>query len=452
MNIILLSGGSGKRLWPLSNNSRSKQFLKLLKNEDGNYESMVQRVYRQIREAGIDAHIVVATGASQVDSIRSQLGKNVDVVVEPERRDTFPAIALASVYLAAERQMDRDEVVLALPVDPYADIEYFHTMVQMEQAVKAGIADMVLMGIQPTYPSEKYGYIVPETQPVINGRLFAWPVDRFQEKPSLDKARVLLDEGAKWNGGVFAFKLGYLLDIISGGRGLESLGGFETFRSHYGDLKKISFDYEVVEKAESIAMVPYNGKWKDLGTWNTLSEEIAGASMGNALLGEGTSGTTVINETGMPMVVLGAKDMIVAASPDGILVSDKHASSYLKPYAEQISDRPMYEEMIWGDYRVTDYVEYGDKSRSLTKHMFIQSGKYIGYQSHAKRDEIWTIVDGTGEVIVDGHSRNVRRGDVVYLTTGQKHALRALNDVHLIEVQIGQILEEDDIEQFEWTW
>lgn len=449
MNIILLSGGSGKRLWPLSNNSRSKQFLKLLKNDEGNYESMVQRVYRQIREAGIDAHIVVATGASQVDSIRSQLGKNVDVVVEPERRDTFPAIALASVYLARERQMDRDEVILALPVDPFADIEYFHTMVQMEQAVKSGIADMVLMGIEPTYPSEKYGYIVPEAHPVIDGRLIAWPVDRFQEKPSLDKARTLLDEGAKWNGGVFAFKLGYLLDIVNSRQEIE---GFEAFRNHYSDLKKISFDYEVVEKARSIAMVPYGGKWKDLGTWNTLSEEIAGPAIGNVLLGEGTAGTTVINETGMPMVVLGARDMIVAASPDGILVSDKHASSYLKPYAEQISDRPMYEEMIWGDYRVTDYVEYTDKTRSLTKHMFIQSGRYIGYQAHYKRDEIWTIVDGAGEVIVDGHSRNVRRGDVVYLTAGQRHALRALNDVHLIEVQIGRTLEEDDIEQFEWTW
>ena len=449
MNIILLSGGSGKRLWPLSNNSRSKQFLKLLKNDEGNYESMVQRVYRQIREAGIDAHIVVATGASQVDSIRSQLGKNVDVVVEPERRDTFPAIALASVYLARERQMDRDEVILALPVDPFADIEYFHTMVQMEQAVKSGIADMVLMGIEPTYPSEKYGYIVPEAHPVIDGRLIAWPVDRFQEKPSLDKARTLLDEGAKWNGGVFAFKLGYLLDIVNSRQEIE---GFESFRNHYSDLKKISFDYEVVEKARSIAMVPYGGKWKDLGTWNTLSEEIAGPAIGNVLLGEGTAGTTVINETGMPMVVLGARDMIVAASPDGILVSDKHASSYLKPYAEQISDRPMYEEMIWGDYRVTDYVEYTDKTRSLTKHMFIQSGRYIGYQAHYKRDEIWTIVDGAGEVIVDGHSRNVRRGDVVYLTAGQRHALRALSDVHLIEVQIGRTLEEDDIEQFEWTW
>ncbi len=157
MNIVLLSGGSGKRLWPLSNDSRSKQFLKLLKNEEGQYESMVQRVYGQIRKAGIDAHIVVATGASQVDSIRSQLGKNVDVVVEPERRDTFPAIALASVYLALEKGMDENEVVLVLPVDPYADIEYFHAMIEMEKAVQAGIADMVLMGIRPTYPSEKYG-------------------------------------------------------------------------------------------------------------------------------------------------------------------------------------------------------------------------------------------------------------------------------------------------------
>ncbi|MCB7319573.1 sugar phosphate nucleotidyltransferase [Lacrimispora sp. 210928-DFI.3.58] len=454
MNIVLLSGGSGKRLWPLSNDSRSKQFLKLLKNEEGQYESMVQRVYGQIRKAGIDAHIVVATGASQVDSIRSQLGKNVDVVVEPERRDTFPAIALASVYLALEKGMDENEVVLVLPVDPYADIEYFHAMIEMEKAVQAGIADMVLMGIRPTYPSEKYGYIVPESQPVEAEGVTAWPVKRFQEKPSYEKAKMLLEDGALWNGGVFAFKLGYLLETV---RKYQSFGekgknSFEEFRSHYGCLKKISFDYEVVEKTESIAMIPYEGKWKDLGTWNTLAEEIAEPAMGHVLLGEGTKDTTVINETSLPVIGLGLNNLIVAASPDGILISDKGASSYLKPYAEKVSERPMYEELIWGDYRVTDYVQYADKSCSLTKHTFIQKGRYIGYQCHKKRDEIWTIVDGDGEVIIDGHSRNVRRGDVVYLTAGQKHALRALSDVHLIEVQIGRELEENDIEEFTWTW
>lgn len=449
MNIVLLSGGSGKRLWPLSNDSRSKQFLKLLKNENGEYESMVQRVYRQIRSAGIDAHIVVATGESQVDSIRSQLGKQVDIVVEPERRDTFPAIALAAVYLSKEKKMKEDEVVLVLPVDPYADLEYFHTLVQMEQAVRTGVADMVLMGIKPTYPSEKYGYIVPVNESVMTDKGAVYLVEQFQEKPSLEKARLLLDEGALWNGGVFAFRLGYLLDIIGHYQAADS---YEVFRANYGELKKISFDYQVVEKAHSIAMVTYSGRWKDLGTWNTLSEEIAEPAMGHVLLGEGTVNTTVINETNLPVVVLGTSGLIVAASPDGILISDKHASSYLKPYAEQVAERPMYEELIWGDYRVTDYVQYEDKMRSLTKHMFIHHEKYIGYQSHCMRDEIWTVVDGVGEAVVDGHSRNLRRGDVVYITAGQKHAFRALSDVHMIEVQIGKTLTESDIEEFEWIW
>lgn len=449
MNIVLLSGGSGKRLWPLSNDSRSKQFLKLLKNDSGQYESMVQRVYRQIQEAGIDAHIVVATGASQVDSIRGQLGKKVDIVIEPERRDTYPAIALASAYLAFEKNMPEDEVVVVLPVDPYADLAYFKTLTQMEAAVKSGIADMVLMGIHPTYPSEKYGYIVPQSNPVDMNGTPVYHVERFQEKPSLESAKALLQNVAKWNGGVFAFKLGYLLNII---RGSHPLTGYEQLRSNYADLKKISFDYEVVEKAKSIAMVPYEGNWKDLGTWNTLTEEIAEPAIGRVTLGEGTTQTTVINETPMPVVVLGAENLIVAVSPDGILVSDKHQSSYLKPYVEKINDRPMYEEMVWGEYRVTDYGEYKDKTRSLTKHMFIQEGRYISYQSHSKRDEIWTIVDGNGEVIIEGHGRTLRRGDVVYILAGQKHALRAMSDVHMIEVQIGMILEETDIEQFEWAW
>ena len=162
MNIILLSGGSGKRLWPLSNDHRSKQFLKLLKKEDGSYESMVQRVYRQIKEAGIRANIVIATNNSQVDFIKTQLGEEVDIVVEPERRDTFPAIALSSAYLALEKKADPGEPVLVLPVDPYAELEYFHVIQRMEAAVQQNAADIVLMGIKPTYPSAKYGYIIPE--------------------------------------------------------------------------------------------------------------------------------------------------------------------------------------------------------------------------------------------------------------------------------------------------
>ena len=315
MNIILLSGGAGKRLWPLSNNLRAKQFIKLLRSQDGQYESMVQRVHRQICEANLDAHIIVATSASQIESIRSQLGENVDIVVEPERRDTFPAIALAVVYLAMEKHIGPDEVILVLPVDPYVEIGYFHTMIQMERAVKDGVADIVLMGISPLYPSEKYGYIVPAADIKMPEKGRACPVKQFIEKPSLEKARMLLDEGAKWNGGVFAFKMGYLLDIINRKFVFES---FDTFRSDYRKLKKISFDYEVVEKAESVAMVTYNGGWKDLGSWDVLSEEIGDITIGSVWAGEGTERTMIINETKVPMIVLGAKNMIVSASPEGV--------------------------------------------------------------------------------------------------------------------------------------
>lgn len=184
MNIILLSGGSGKRLWPLSNDTRSKQFLKLLKDGNGNAESMIQRVHGQIKKVGIDANIVVATGKAQIDSIRSQLGNAIDIVLEPERRDTFPAIALSSAYLSLEIKIHPDEVVVVLPVDPYADLEYFTTLLKMEQAVKNGAGELVLMGIKPKYPSEKYGYIVTK-----DDKSAYQKVQRFMEKPTEEKQR-----------------------------------------------------------------------------------------------------------------------------------------------------------------------------------------------------------------------------------------------------------------------
>jgi mannose-1-phosphate guanylyltransferase len=192
MNIILLSGGSGKRLWPLSNEIRSKQFLKLLQSPTGEYESMVQRVYRQIQEAGIEAPIIVATGASQIDSIISQLGCKVEVVLEPERRNTFPAVVLSSAYLALEKGVGLDEVVVVLPVDPYADLEYFTTLIRMESAVKENVADLVLMGIVPSYPSSKYGYIIPSDDQTNDLKLVA----HFVEKPSEEHASVLISDGA----------------------------------------------------------------------------------------------------------------------------------------------------------------------------------------------------------------------------------------------------------------
>ena len=159
MNIILLSGGSGKRLWPLSNDIRSKQFIKIFKSPDGKYESMAQRMYRGIMQVAPGSQITVATSRSQVSAIRNHLGDGIGISVEPCRRDTFPAIALATAYLHDKKDIDGGEPVVVCPVDPYVENDYFESLQELGNQVQHDVAKLLLMGIEPTYPSEKYGYI-----------------------------------------------------------------------------------------------------------------------------------------------------------------------------------------------------------------------------------------------------------------------------------------------------
>ena len=446
MQIILLSGGSGKRLWPLSNNARSKQFLPLLQSPAGDAESMVQRVVRQIGESRLSGTITIATNSSQRDIIINQLGDEVDIVTEPERRDTFPAIALAAGYLSMAKKCSNDEVVVIMPCDPYTETKYFDVIADMVTAVENNAADLVLMGITPTCPSTKFGYVVPCPEDAEKSIL---RVKRFTEKPDVQRAEALLDEGAFWNDGVFAFRLGYMVNVLEK---YITASSFEELHSRYGELPKISFDYEVAEKAESVAVLPFNGKWKDLGTWNSLTEELSSKAIGNVALGEQTENTHVVNELGMPVFCNGVKDIVVASSPDGILVCGKEYSENIKNYLDNLSPRPMYEERRWGSYRVLDSTSYSDGYMSLTKVLQIKSGRYISYQIHNNREEVWTVVDGEGVVVLDGETRNVSRGDVVVINQGQKHAIKATTDLQIVEVQMGSSLVEEDIERFEWEW
>lgn len=447
MQIILLSGGSGSRLWPLSNDARSKQFLRLLPGPDGNEpESMIQRVIRQLKESGLNAEVTVATSLSQRDSVVSQLGKKVHLVAEPSRRSTFPAICLASQYLKKELKCPDDEVVIVMPCDPFTGNGYYEAIKMMADCVEMDFAKLMVMGILPTYPSSKYGYVIPEGEADESGAI---KVKRFTEKPDVEEAERLIARGAKWNGGVFAFRLKYMIDIADS---YVNAPTYMEIRDRYEEFPRISFDYEVAEKEKSIGMISYSGEWKDLGTWNTLSDELAKHYYGDVTLDGSGDNTHVFNELDIPMVCIGTKDLVIAASPDGILVSEKSKSEKIKQYARELKTRPMFEERRWGFYRVIDHYETPSGFSSLTKHLTLHPGCSISYQRHSSRSEVWTFIEGEGIFVLDGIKMKVKEGDTVIIPVGHKHTLKAITRLSFIEVQTGSNLIEEDIERFEFDW
>ena len=435
MNIILLSGGSGKRLWPLSNEVRSKQFIKLFKDENGEYESMVERVYRQITTVDPDAKVTIATSKNQASAIKNQLGEKASICVEPCRRDTFPAIALAAAYLHDELGASRDDAVVVCPVDPYVDNTYYEAVQKLQELAEAGIANLTLMGIEPTYPSEKYGYIIPENGADVS------KVKEFKEKPDTETAKKYLSQNALWNAGIFAFKMGYLVDKA------HSMIDFEDYRdlfNKYDTLTKISFDYAVVEKETSIQVMRYKGSWKDVGTWNMMAEVMADQTKGRVILDETCENTHVVNELNVPILCMGCKDMIVAASGDGILISDKERSGYMKPYVEKIETEAKFAEKSWGTYTVID-VQKG----SMTVKLSMRAGESLSYHMHNYREEVWTVVSGKGKAIVDGMEQLLRTRDVITIAAGCKHTVEALAPLDIIEVQLGEEISVSDKIKFD---
>ena len=435
MNIVLLSGGSGKRLWPLSNDIRSKQFIKIFKGVDGDYESMLQRVYRQIRTVDAVAPITVATSKTQVSAICNQLGDNVSISVEPCRRDTFPAIVLAICYLHDVLKISAEETVVICPVDPYVENEYFAALEELSKLAEQEETGLVLLGITPTYPSEKYGYILPETDADVS------KVNTFKEKPDEKAAAEYISQGALWNGGVFACKLKYVLEKA---HALLDFTDYYDLYAKYETLPKISFDYAVVEQEKNIKVKRFNGSWKDLGTWNTLTEAMEEQAIGQAIMNEQCQNLHVLNELDVPVLCMGLKDMVVSASPEGILVANKEQSSYIKSFVDAIKQQVMFAEKSWGSFRVLDVGE-----NSLTIKVTLKAGNKMNYHSHERRDEVWTIISGSGRTIVDGMEQQVTAGDVITMQAGCRHTIIADSELEVMEVQLGREISVHDKQKFE---
>ena len=434
MNIVLLSGGSGKRLWPLSNDIRSKQFIKIFKTEDG-YESMVQRVYRQIKKVDNDATVTIATSKTQVSAIHNQLGEDVGVSVEPCRRDTFPAIALATAYLVDVMGIDPEESVVVCPVDPYVEDDYFEALKSLSDQADKGEANLVLMGIEPTYPSEKYGYIIPESAEQTSF------VNTFKEKPSEAVAKEYIAQGALWNGGVFVYKLKYVMERA---HQLIDFVDYQDLFNKYDTLTKISFDYAVVEHEDKIQVQRFAGMWKDLGTWNTLTEGMEESIIGKGVMNENCDGVHILNELDVPVLAMGLHDVVICASREGILVSDKEQSSYIKPFVDKFEQQIMFAEKSWGSYKVMDV-----EAESMTIKVTLNASHSMNYHSHKNRDEVWVVLAGTGKTIVDGYEQVVKAGDVITMSAGCRHTIMADTELKLIEVQLGKDINVKDKQKFE---
>ena len=200
----------------------------------------------------------------------------------------------------------------------------------------------------------------------------------------------------------------------------------------------------MVEKEDDIQVLRFSGQWKDLGTWNTLTEAMEEASVGECMLSDTCENVHVINELDVPVLCMGLKDVVVSASPEGILVSDKEQSSYIKPFVDQIDQQIMFAEKSWGSFRVLDI-----EDESMTIKVTLNPGHSMNYHSHERRDEVWTIISGSGRTIVDGMEQPVTAGDVITMQAGCRHTIIADTELKVIEVQLGKEISVHDKQKFE---
>ena len=444
MYYVLLSGGSGRRLWPLSSDVRPKQYLKLVNKENNTMDScsMLQRVWEQLEYAGMANNTVITAGENQVELIHSQI-KPRGIAVEPKGRDTFPAIMLSCAYLYSELKAQKEDYVAFLPVDPYTEQAYFTAIGQLEKVVKDTKAQVGLLGVVPTYGATKYGYILPKEQ-----REGYMEVKGFVEKPSEEVAEKLLKEGALWNCGVFCVKIGDMLE-----RALEygvSCNYREMFQQ-YHKLPKISFDYEVLQKAKNLIAVKFEGYWKDLGTWDAMAQQMNTDTKGNVVLDNTCRDTQVINELNIPVTVMGSKNMIVVASKDGILVADKNEAARVKEVTADIQYQSNFEERRWGTLETLHESKDGDIS-TLTRKIKIYEGMNSSYHFHQDRNEIWTMLSGSGELILEGNKIPLQPGKAICIRKNQRHAIKAFGELEYIEMHVGKSTGNQDINRITFCW
>lgn len=447
LRIVLLCGGSGKRLWPLSNEIRSKVFLKLLKSTNGVRESMIERICRQLDEVGLLSSTCIVTHLSQVEITRTYVGEHIPIISEPYKRGTYAAIALAVTYLHERMLVDSDETICILPVDTYADSAFFQLLHRFPEILSRSKADLALLGTNPTMPSDQFGYIVP-VLPIENEE-FSF-IGHFIEKPNEKAASKLIEQNALWNCGVFAFPLKYMLAYL---KDKAEPALVESWLANYEQLANTSYDHEVVEHSQNAVVIRYEGLWQDVGTWKALTPHCEQNVFGPGRISDDSVNTHLINELPYPIEVIGVSDLVVAANSDGILIANKEKAHLIKERLAQVTQIPMHVEKRWGSYQILRYWKNDENgTEGMLKLVKLTSGEMTSYHLHKNRQESLTILSGIAELLMEDKLYRLIAGDVMLIPADIKHGIKAVTQLEFMEVLLGKELPQEDIVRFSQTW
>jgi mannose-1-phosphate guanylyltransferase / mannose-6-phosphate isomerase len=461
---VLLAGGSGTRLWPLSRKSYPKQFSDLL-GEKTLFQSSAERLISS--EVVEFAPHIILTDADFRFIIGEQLQEiGIDpgsILIEPEAKNTAAAILAASIFVDA---IDNDAVILVAPSDHVIpDTDAFHDV------IKVGLAHvqnqkMVTFGIRPTHPETGYGYLELSRAPL--DEYGSSDLKTFIEKPKVHNAKQMVEAGHYlWNAGIFLFRTKDMidafrayapvtLDLVSQAVNEASidLGFLRLSKEPWSELQDISIDYAIMEKARNLVAVPYFSKWSDLGGWDAVWSESKTDASGNATSDTAhaieCSNSLLRSESSSQQIVgIGLTDIIAIAMPDAVLVAPKNRAQDVKKAVELLRAKDIAQaEIFTKDHRPWGWFEsLAIGERFQVKRIFVKPGAALSLQSHKHRSEHWVVVQGTAKVTIDEDIQIITEGQSVYVPLGAVHKMENPGKLPmlLIEVQIGSYLGEDDI-------
>ena len=456
MKSIILAGGSGSRLWPLSRDEYPKQLLSFDENE-----SLLQKTFKRLKAFSKPSDIVTITNIKHYQNIRLQLNKiDKDNIVlgEPLGKNTAPAIASALEYF--KQTGTTDDIVLIVPSDHLIkNIDGFNKTVEKGK-VLAEQGYIVTFGIKPSYPETGYGYIK------INGKLSdGYKVEKFVEKPDSETAKKYLESGEYyWNGGIFMGKIStflseiqkYASDIYKRLPELDFSNDLVIKYLAYDKMPSISIDYAVMEKSDKIALVELLSDWNDLGSWQSLYNVKEKDSNGNVLTGkvvvDKVKNSFIYSQKEI-VAVSGLEDIILVETEDAIMACKKTESQNVKRLYEKLkaqsSDTTKLHKTV---YRPWGYFTCMNSGKGyLTKTICVMPGEKLSVQSHEHRSEHWVVLEGRALVLKDDKRYNIDAGGSIDIPIGVKHSLQNPYDTELkiIEVQKGDYLSEDDIIRYE---